>query len=294
MTAGIPTLPGPRLRSLLAGYERIVAQRRRHFLLVVVAIALLAVIAAQFSEVDAGNLLNHLPGLTSYFGRIMPKLRISHLTGDIADWYWGFFHWLELLFDTLLIAYLATVTGALGACALSFLAADNLTPSRSLRWLIKRLFEFCRTVPDLVFALLFVSAFGLGPLPGVLAVGLHTFGTLGKLFTEVTENIDMKPVEGVRGTGGRFTDVVRFAVLPQILPNLASYALLRFEINVRASSIVGFVGAGGIGQDLFVAIREFYYSDVSAILLLIIVTVSIIDILTQYVRYRLAPMERAS
>ena len=144
----------------------------------------------------------------------------------------------------------------------------------------------------MVFALLFVSAFGLGPLAGVLAIGIHSFGTLGKLYTEAIENIDMNPVEGVRGAGGRFVDVVRFAALPQVLPNLASYTLLRFEINVRSSSIVGFVGAGGIGQDLFVAIRKFYYSDVSAILLMIIVTVSIIDLLTERFRHRLAPVER--
>jgi phosphonate transport system permease protein len=163
-----------------------------------------------------------------------------------------------------------------------------------VRWGVKRLFEFCRTVPDLVFALLFVSAFGLGPLAGVLAIGIHSFGTLGKQFTEVLENIDMNPVEGVRSAGGRFVDVVRFAALPQVLPNLASYTLLRFEINVRASSIVGFVGAGGIGQDLFVAIRKFYYTDVSAILLMIIVAVSIMDVVTERIRHRLSPVEKSA
>jgi phosphonate transport system permease protein len=149
-------------------------------------------------------------------------------------------------------------------------------------------------VPDLVFALIFVSAFGLGPLAGVLAIGIHSFGALGKLFTEVVENIDMHPVEAVRSTGGRFIDIVRFAALPQVVPNFASYALLRFEINVRASSIVGFVGAGGIGQDLFVAIRKFYYTDVSAILLMIIVTVTLIDLLTERIRHRLAPVEQTA
>jgi phosphonate transport system permease protein len=176
---------------------------------------------------------------------------------------------------------------------LAFFAAANLAPSRALRWGVKRLLEFCRTVPDIVFALLFVSAFGLGPLAGVLAIGIHSFGALGKLFTEIIENIDLNPVEGVRSTGGRFTDVVRFGALPQILPNLASYALLRFEVNVRSSSIVGFVGAGGIGQDLFVAIRKFYYTDISAILLMIILTVTVIDLVTERIRHRLAPAEAA-
>jgi phosphonate transport system permease protein len=292
MPVGVPALPQHRLDGLLAGYERQIARRRRLSSAVLGIMAILAVIAGRYGEVDLVNLFHHLSALTSYFARIIPQLRASHLTGDLAEWYWNFIGWLKLLFDTVLIAYLATLAGALGAGLLAFLAAANLAPSGSLRWCIKRLLEFCRTVPDLVFALIFVSAFGLGPLAGVLAIGIHSFGALGKLFTEVIENIDMKPVEGVRSAGGRFVDVMRFAALPQVLPNLASYALLRFEINVRASSIVGFVGAGGIGQDLFVAIRKFYYTDVSAILLMIIVTVSVIDLVTERIRHHLAPVER--
>jgi phosphonate transport system permease protein len=292
MTAGIPTLPQDRLDVLLAGYGQQVARRRRRSFAVLAVLAVLAVVAGHFGEVDLGNLLDHVSGLGSYFGRILPKLSYANFAGDVADWYWNFVGWLKLLFDTVLIAYLGTLAGAAGAGLLAFLAAANLAPSRGLRWCVKRLLEFCRTVPDIVFALLFVSAFGLGPLAGVLAIGIHSFGTLGKLFTEVVENIDMKPVEGVCSSGGRFVDTVRFGAMPQILPNLASYALLRFEINVRSSSIVGFVGAGSIGQDLFVAIRKFFYTDVSAILLMIIVTVAIIDLLTERIRHRLTPVER--
>ena len=292
MAVGVPILPQRRLDQLLAGYERAVARRRRLSFAVLGVMAILVVAAGRYGEVDVANLFHHLSGLTSYFGRIMPKLSAAHLTGDIAGWYWNFTGWLKLLFDTVLIAYLATLAGAIGAGLLACLAAANLAPSSGLRWCVKRLLEFCRTVPDLVFALIFVSAFGLGPLAGVLAIAIHSFGALGKLFTEVIENIDMKPVDGVRSAGGRFVDVMRFGALPQVLPNLASYALLRFEINVRASSIVGFVGAGGIGQDLFVAIRKFYYTDVSAILLMIIVTVSIIDLVTERIRHRMAPVER--
>jgi phosphonate transport system permease protein len=292
MAVGVPILPQRRLDQLLAGYERAVARRRRLSFAVLGVMAILVVAAGRYGEVDVANLFHHLSGLTSYFGRIMPKLSAAHLTGDIAEWYWNFTGWLKLLFDTVLIAYLATLAGAMGAGLLAFLAAANLAPSSGLRWCVKRLLEFCRTVPDLVFALIFVSAFGLGPLAGVLAIAIHSFGALGKLFTEVIENIDMKPVDGVRSAGGRFVDVMRFGALPQVLPNLVSYALLRFEINVRASSIVGFVGAGGIGQDLFVAIRKFYYTDVSAILLMIIVTVSILDLVTERIRHRMAPVER--
>jgi phosphonate transport system permease protein len=112
-------------------------------------------------------------------------------------------------------------------------------------------------------------------------------GALGKLFAEVVENIDMKPVEGATASGASWLTTVRFAVVPQVLSNFASYGLLRFEVNVREASIMGFVGAGGIGQDLVEAIRKFYYSDVSAILLLIIATVMIIDLVTEQVRHRL-------
>jgi phosphonate transport system permease protein len=288
MTLSLPTLPDRQRDQLLAVYARDVARRRRQSLMVLAAVLALAIFAGRLDEVDLRNLWHHISGLTSYFGRIMPRLRADHLAGDIADWYGDFFGWLKLLFDTVLIAYLATLAGTIGGGVLACLAAENLAPSKAVRWLVKRWFEFCRSVPDLVFALIFVSAFGLGPLAGVLAIGIHSFGTLGKLFTEAFENIDMNPIEGVRSTGGRFIDVVRFAALPQILPNLVSYALLRFEINVRASSIVGFVGAGGIGQELFVAIRKFYYTDVSAILLMIILAVALLDILTGSLRRRLA------
>jgi phosphonate transport system permease protein len=288
MASSLLSIPQARLEALLAGYQREVARRRRQSLLVLAIIAILIVIAARVGEVDLANLVDNISNFTSYFGRILPKLSISHFGADVADWYWNITGWLKLLLDTVLIAYLGTLIGASGALMMAFLAAANLAPSNALRWSIKRIFEFCRTVPDLVFALMFVSAFGLGPLAGILAISIHTFGTLGKLFTEAIENIDMKPVEGVRSTGSRFVEIVRFGALPQVMSSFASYTLLRFEINVRSGSVVGMVGAGGIGQDLFVAIRKFYYSDVSAILLMIIISVAIIDLVTERIRHRLS------
>jgi phosphonate transport system permease protein len=121
---------------------------------------------------------------------------------------------------------------------------------------------------------------------------IHTAGALGKLFAEVVENIDMKPVEGIVASGGTRWQCIRYGVLPQVMPNFASYALLRFEINVRGASVMGFVGAGGIGQDLIEAIRKFYYADVSAILLLIIATVMVIDMVTERLRHRLITQEQ--
>ena len=183
--------------------------------------------------------------------------------------------------------------GTLGAFVLAFLAAANVAPSRWLRWAVRRFCEICRTVPELVFALLFVIAFGLGPVAGVLAVAIHTVGALGKLFAEVVENIDMKPVEGITAGGSSWPVAMRFGALPQTMSNFVSYTLLRFEINVREGAILGFVGAGGIGQDLIEAIRKFYYSDVSAILVLILVTVAVIDALTTRVRHHLIGLEES-
>jgi phosphonate transport system permease protein len=288
MTSSILSVPPARLEVLLADYQREVGRRRRQSLLVLGILAILIAIAGRFGEVDVNYLFQHISNFTSYFGRIVPKLGIAHFDADVADWYWNFTGWLKLLLDTVLIAYLGTLIGASGAFTIAFFAAANLAPSNVLRWSIKRIFEFCRTVPDLVFALMFVSAFGLGPLAGILAIAIHTFGTLGKLFTEAIENIDMKPVEGVRSTGSRFIEMVRFGALPQVVSSFASYTLLRFEINVRSGSVVGMVGAGGIGQDLFVAIRKFYYTDVSAILLMIIVSVAVIDLVTERIRHRLS------
>src|SRR5450756_994459 len=136
------------------------------------------------------------------------------------------------------------------------------------------------------------QAFGLGPMAGVLAITIHSVGALGKQYMEMVENIDMKPVEGVRSTGAGWISCMRFAVLPQVSAGFASYTLLRFEINVRGASVMGFVGAGGIGQELVVAIRKFYYSDVSAILLMIIVSVFVIDIGTGWIRGRLFGRDR--
>jgi phosphonate transport system permease protein len=288
MPSSIPVVSQARLEVLAAGYQREVARRRRQSLLVLAVLAILIMLAGRVGEVDVNNLVQNISNFTSYFGRILPKLSVAHFGADVADWYWNITGWLKLLLDTVLIAYLGTLIGAGGAFVMAPFATANLAPSGALQWSIKRLFEFCRTVPDLVFALMFVSAFGLGPLAGILAIAIHSFGTLGKLFTEALENIDMKPVEAVRATGGRFVETVRFGALPQVMATFASYALLRFEINVRSSSVVGMVGAGGIGQDLFVAIRKFYYTDVSAILLMIIVAVVVIDLATEQIRHRLS------
>ena len=132
-------------------------------------------------------------------------------------------------------------------------------------------------MPELLYALLFVQAFGLGALPGVLAIVVHSTGSLGKLFAEVNENASMLELEGVKATGAPWAQRIRYGLVPQVLPNFASYTLLRFEINIRAATVIGFVGAGGIGMHLMTAIRSFQYQDISAIVLMIVAVVIALD-----------------
>ena len=287
MTSPIVQLPQAQLRPLLAAYEAAVRSRRRYSLLIAAYVIVAIALSSISAEVAPLRLFENIGRFTSYIGRLFYLESGAPVWADPAEWYWGLARWLRLLGETLLMAYVGTVLGAAGAFILSFLAAANVAPSRWLRILVRRLCEVCRTVPGLVFALMFVIAFGLGPMAGVLAVAIHTLGALGKLFAEVVENIDMKPVEGISSTGATWHVAMRFGALPQTISNFVSYALLRFEINVREAAVLGFVGAGGIGQDLFEAIRKFYYSDVSAILMMILVTVAIIDTLTARVRHRL-------
>ena len=149
----------------------------------------------------------------------------------------------------------------------------------------RRCLEFSRTVPEIVFALIFVIAFGLGPVPGVLAIALHTMGALGKLFSEVVENIDMKPVEGVAASGGSWLAQVRYGAVPQILPIITSQWLYYIESNTRSATIIGIVGAGGIGLHLSEMIRTLEWQQVSFIVLMILATVALIDTLSSKIRF---------
>lgn len=280
-----------RLAPLLSAYRQAVAAKRRALYLFMGCMLGLVLVSAWVGEVNLQTLWANAWRMPAYVARTVPELGWASLRADLAEWYWGLGRWLRLLWETLLIAYVGTLAGALGAFVLCFLASANLIPSRGLVFATRRVLEVCRTVPELVFALIFVIAFGLGPLPGVLAIVIHTIGALGKLFAEVVENIDMRPVEGVGATGANRAEVVRFAVLPQVWPNFASYTLLRFEVNVRSAAIMGFVGAGGIGQELIEAVRKFYYTDVSAIILLIVLTVMLIDLATERLRHALFDVE---
>ena len=287
MTSAVSLLPEQQLALLNDAYRKAVARKRLRMTVATAVFFAVLMIAAFGAEVNPKTFVSKIGNFASYFDRIATLEGGARVWSDIGEWFWGWKKWLSLLGETILISYVGTLAGAVLAFALNFMAAENTSPARWLQFTVRRLMEFCRTVPDIVFALIFVIAFGLGPMAGVLAIMIHSVGALGKLYSEIVENIDMKPVEGVRSTGASWVSCMRFAVLPQVAAGFASYTLLRFEINVRGASVMGFVGAGGIGQELVVAVRKFYYSDVSAILLMIIVTVFVIDIGTGWARGRL-------
>lgn len=266
---------------------KVASEKRAQNILFTVLLVSLITTSAIISDVNPRTLIEGLPGIGNYIYGTIPTVRAESFLADISEWYWGIGRWMLLLLDTILIAFLGTLLGATGAFLVGFSASRNLAPHPILYFICRRIFEIGRTVPELVYALIFVYSFGLGPFPGMLAVAIHTMGALGKLYSEVNENVDLKPLEGIRAAGGNWVQTMRFGVVPQVLPNYVSYTLLRFEINIRASSILGFVGAGGIGQELYLAIKQFYYVDISAIVLLILATVTLMDLSCEQVRHRL-------
>lgn len=266
-------------------YRTLQKQRRTGNILCVIMFMAALGASLYVGEVRVDKIIKDFPGLFSYVHGTLPDIHVKSAVHDIKEWYWAFPKWLSLLLDTVLIAFLATLIGSTGAFLICFIASHNLNRNRWIYFISRRIMELARSVPELVYALIFVFAFGLGPLPGVLAISIHSCGALGKLFSEVNENINMDHVEGVQAAGANWIQMIRYAVVPQVVPNYVSYTLLRFEINVRAASVIGFVGAGGIGQELMFVIRQFVYQDISAIVLMIICTVAVIDISCEKVRH---------
>ncbi len=293
MPGALLRLPPEQLEHAFSAYAAAVRAKRRRIALGLLCLLAAIALAGVAGDVDLVKFAGNIDRFPNYIRNLLPQLSWANFGADVGEWFWNLDEWLKLLADTLLIAYLGTLLGAAGAFRLCFLAAANLEPRGFIRFVARRFLEFCRTVPEIVFALLFVVAFGLGAMPGALALAIHSLGALGKLFAEVVENIDMRPVDGATATGANRVQTIHFAVLPQVASNFASYALLRFEINVRTAAVMGFVGAGGIGQELVVAIRKFYFTDVSAILVLIVATVMVIDLVTERLRHRLIGMERS-
>ena len=283
---------------ILNSHNKSLIRKKRFWNISLITLLLIGVtLSSKIIDINSSNLLNGIPRLGDYVSQILPSLETSNLflsskdQGSIAYWYFNLPKYLKLLFETFNMALLATIIGSTLALFLSFLAAKNTSPNSLVFFTIRRILEFFRGVPEIIFAILFVWVLGIGPLAGIIAMMLHTTGSLGKLFSEVHENSNNKPIDALKASGGNWLSEMKFGLLPQVLPNLISYVLLRFEINIRASTILGFVGAGGIGQELYLVINFNYYEEDSAIILLIILTVVSIDLFSGYLRKNIIGVE---
>lgn len=188
--------------------------------------------------------------------------------------------------ETVQMALAGTFLALLVAFPVGFLAARNTTPHRFVYYGVRTFLNLVRTIPDLALGLLFVAAVGLGAFAGTLALAVHTATVLGKLLSESVENIDEGVVEAIRATGAGYTQILSFAVLPQILPDLISFTLYRLETNIRAASVLGLIGAGGIGYLMNTSFRTFQYQEAAAIVLVLIGLVMLVDYLSSRLRAR--------
>lgn len=261
-------------------------QRKRLYGAVLLAL-MVALLASGFrvaEDRNAGGFLNGLPMLIAFPSEVLAEAwtNRANVPGLMA-------HFLPSLIETLNIAAAATLLGGLAASVLALLSTRGLAPFPALTNICRRLMDALRAIPDVIIALVLIFVLGGGPIPAVVAIALHTSGALGKLFSEAAENADLKPVEGLASTGATWGQRIWLGVLPQVAPNWASYALMRFEINVRASAILGFVGQGGIGHDLKLAMQwgQGRYDEVVAIFLILFLTIVTIDRLSDRLRTRL-------
>lgn len=227
----------------------------------------------------------------SWGGADMRPLELIRDSGNMVHFLYGFFppnflewrSYVQEMLITVQIAVWGTVLAVVCAIPCGVLCAENIAP-----WWIyhpmRRAMDAARAINEMVFAMLFVVAVGLGPFAGVLALWVHTTGILAKLFSEAVEAIDPRPVEGIRATGASRLEEVIFGVIPQVLPLWISYSLYRFESNVRSATVLGIVGAGGIGMILWEVIRGFQYGETAAIVIIIVLSVSLLDIVSQRLR----------
>lgn len=241
-------------------------------------LAFLGVVVFAFWWIDASPLriFNGLSKLGMLVGLMLPPW-----PGD------GFWDYCYAMLETIAMAFLGTVIAAVLAVPLGFLGAKNIMPNWVFHFTLRRLFDGFRGIDGLVWALIFVSAVGLGPFAGVLAIAVGDVMVLSKLFAEAIENVDKKPVDGIRASGGGGLHVVRLGVLPQVFPVMMSHVLYFFESNVRSATILGIVGAGGIGLQLSDRIRINNWQQAAFIILMILVTVAVIDAVSRRIRAKL-------
>jgi phosphonate transport system permease protein len=306
--ASLPTLGEN--GALIERHWRELAARRRIYTALGLAIFAMALFGSLWfaNDSNSGKFLDRLPYLFDFIGELVPRdpWEIVRAMLDLPSPYDdGSFkynypegryyitdtfyvpEYVYKMIETVNIAILSTLIGLVFGFALSFLAAKNMMPNPWIRGPVKRLMEILRAFPEVVIAGFFLAILSLGPIPAIMAVAIHTVGALGKLFYEVVENADMKPDEGLRASGGNWIERVRFGMVPQVMPNFASYALLRLEINVRASTIIGAVGGGGIGELLRLSISQGHEAKTLAIMLLLFVTIITVDQFSAWLRKKL-------
>jgi phosphonate transport system permease protein len=260
------------------------------------------------NETNAGKFWDRLPYFFDFIGMLVPRdgwevwralfdlpspyddgsLKYDYPEGRV--YLTGAFYMPEYIYkmlETINIALVSTLIGFVFGFALCFLAASNLVTQRWLRFFVRRFLEILRAFPEIVIAGFFLAILSLGPIPAIMAVSIHTVGALGKMFFEVVENADMRPDEGLRAVGGNWIERIWFGMVPQLMPNFLSYALLRMEINVRASTIIGAVGGGGIGEALRLSISHTHEAKTLAIVLLLLLTIIAVDQFSAWLRKRL-------
>jgi phosphonate transport system permease protein len=224
---------------------------------------------------DAARFAEGIPALAQLFSEMIPP--------DFSRWQ----HWLRPLLDTLAMSIAGTILAVILSLPLALLAAPNTTPFPALGYVARLLLSFLRSVPELILGIIFVAAVGFGALPGVLALALHSVGMVGKFYAEAIEHVDPRPLEAARASGATRIQVITHAVLPQVLPQMADITIYRWEYHFRASTVLGIVGAGGIGFELIAALRLISYDQVAAILITILACVVVVDSLGAALRRRL-------
>lgn len=273
-------------------YQQIRGKQKRETLIWSLTLAIIYLGAGSIAEFNLHTVFISIPNFFDYLAETIPVLHWQklfsdgHTEGSFAYWGYRLPIQLPLIWETLQLAVASTILSVIVATILAFLAANNTQSLPWLRLFIRTFVAFLRTMPELAWAVMFVMAFGIGAIPGFLALALHTIGSLTKLFYESLETASDKPVRGLAACGAGKLQRMRFALWPQVKPIFLSYSFMRLEINFRQSTILGLVGAGGIGQELMTSIKLDRYDQVSMTLLLIIIVVSLLDYASGKLRKR--------
>ncbi len=253
----------------------------------IILVIFIALMASGFMLADSRNAGGFWDGILNIFtfpGEVLSEARdkLSLIPALMLKFF-------PSLIETINIAAASTLIGGLMAIVLSLLSTRGLAKFPRLIGLFRRMMDIMRAVPEIVIAPVLIFILGGGPVPAMIAIAFHTAGALGKLFSEVNENVSLKPLEGLESVGASWTQRMILGVVPQVAPNWLSYALLRFEINIRASAILGFVGSGGIGYDLKNAFSwgQGRYDEVAAIFILLFLTIVFFDQLSSHYRNKL-------